>query len=299
MKIGVNSGIFDFLELSRDKISAKLNKVGFECYDYTLHGAWATPNKAFNQPREDWVKFFKEERKKLEGEGMSVSQTHAIYRSDFDSDNIYFFTQKVIDQLKREMEATVLLGAKYIVIHPINMAIKWKNEQLDFERNMSEFGKITSLLKEFGIKNGVENMFGWDSDTGRNCHTGCSTTEDMIKYLDGLNDREAYCNCLDIGHMNIHAINPADTIRALGDRIELLHVHDNNGVTDQHNPIGMGIIDWQDVASALKEINYKGVFSLELSGIDRYHKYGDNAFWRFVEYAYESAKYVVDMIEKK
>lgn len=298
MKIGINSELFNFLELPRDKISAKLNKIGFECYDYTLHGKWATPNQVFNQPREGWVKFFMEERKMLEGEGMSVSQTHAVYRSDFDSEQPYVFTQKVIDQLKREIEATVILGAKHIVIHPINMAIKWKNEKEDFECNMREFAKITPILKEFGVKNGVENMFGYDSDTGRNCHTGCSTTDDMIRYLDGLNDRDAYCNCLDIGHMNIHAINPADSIRTLKDRIEILHVHDNNGISDQHSPIGFGIIDWNDVASALKEINYKGVFSLELTNLKKYYNFGDNAFWSFVKYAYDSAKHVVDMIEK-
>lgn len=292
MKIGAMSSGFKFLNLSRKEISNKLRKIGYECYDYSLHGNWATPNEIFNQSRDGWVKHFKEERKIIEGEGMSVSQTHAIFRSDFDPDNKFFFTDMVLDQLKKEIEATAILGSKYIVIHPINIAIKWRDKQLDFERNMTEFAKVAPILKEFGVKNGVENMFSWDADTGRNCHTGCSTTEDMIRYHDGLNDRDAFCNCLDIGHMNIHAINPADSIRALGDRLQLLHVHDNNGISDQHNPIGLGIIDWDDVAKALKEIDYKGVFSLEI-GFSKFAKAGEKAVWKMIEYAYESAKNVI------
>lgn len=292
MKIGLMSSGLDGLKLSRKEVSKKLRKIGFEAYDYSIYYQWAKPNPIFSESRDCWIKHFKEERKIIEGEGMFVNQTHATYRSDFDPDNIHYFTPMVIDQLKKEIEATAILGSKYIVIHPINIAIKWKNKQLDFERNMTEFSKLTPTLKEFGVKNGVENMFSWDADTGRNCHTGCSTTEDMIRYLDGLNDRDAFCNCLDIGHMNIHSINPADTIRALGDRLELVHVHDNNGITDQHNPIGMGITDWDDVAKAFKEINYKGVFSLEI-GFDKYLKLGKDAVWKMVEYAYESAKSVI------
>ncbi len=297
MKIGITSESFNFLGLKRDQISSKLKKIGFDCYDYSLCGAWATPKPIFNESRETWVNYFKEERKMLEGEGMTVNQTHAIFRSDFDPDNMYFFTPMVIEELKREIEATAILGAKYIIIHPINIARKWVDKQLDFERNMTEFSKVAPILKEFGVKNAVENMFGWDPDTGRNCHTGCSTTEDMIRYLDGLNDRKAFCNCLDVGHMNIHNINPADTVRALGDRLEVLHVHDNNGTTDQHNPIGLGIIDWQDFAKSLQEIDYKGVFSMEVSSYKKYAKLGEKAIWKMVEFTYEGAKAVVDMIK--
>ncbi len=297
MKTGITSETFEFLGLKRNQITEKLKKVGFDCYDYALCGEWATPKPIFSQPKEVWVNHYKEERKMIEGEGMTVNQTHATFRSDFDPEHLYEFTPMVIDQLKREIEATAILGAKYIVIHPINMAIKWKNKQEDFERNMTEFAKLAPILKEFGVKNGVENMFAWDADTGRNCHTGCSTTEDLIRYLDGLNDREAFCNCLDVGHMNIHHINPADTVRKLGDRMELMHVHDNNGNTDQHLPIGLGIIDWEDFASALKEINYKGVLSLEVSSFKKYAKLGEQALWDMVKYTYEGAKYIADKVK--
>ena len=296
MKIGLMSSGLDAINLSRKELSKKLRKIGYDAYDYTIHYKWATPNPIFSESRDKWVNYFKEERKIIEGEGMCVAQTHATFRSDFDPYNIHYFTPMVIDQLKKEIEATAILGSKYIVVHPINIAVKWNNKQLDFERNMTEFTKLAPILKEFGVKNGVENMFTWDADSGRNCQTGCSTTEDMIRYLDGLNDREAFCNCLDIGHMNMHQINPADTIRALGERLELIHAHDNNGNTDQHNPIGMGIIDWNDVASALKEINYKGVFSLEIR-FEKFIKAGEKAFWKMVEFAYESAKEVVDKIK--
>ena len=72
--------------------------------------------------------------------------------------------------------------------------------------------------------------------------------------------------CLDIGHVTAYNENhkPEDAIRLLGDKIKVLHVHDNKGKTDQHLFPQYGMINWTEVAKALKEIGFKGVFSLEL-----------------------------------
>lgn len=271
----------------------KAKKIGFDGFDYSICGDWATPRPIFSEGRENWVKYYTEERKIIEGEGLKVFQTHATLRSDFDADNLYFFSPKVVDQFKREIEATAILGSKYIVIHPINIAVLKKNKQLDFERNMTEFAKLTSTLKEFGVKNAIEDMFTWDDQYRCNVTTGCSTPDDMVKYIDGLNDRDAFCACLDTGHMLIHRISPADAVRTLGDRLEVLHVHENNGHTDQHLPIGFGITDWEDFMKALKEVNYKGVFSLELT-LNNFTKCGADAFWKFLDFSYASAKNVLD-----
>ena len=278
--------------LTHQEVAKRVKNIGFDGYDYTLYGEWATPQAIFSQPRENWVKFFEEERKIIEGEGLKVFQTHGTFRSDFDADAPYVFTQKVIDQFKREIEATAILGSKYIVIHPINLARLSKDKEKDFEINMTEFSKLTPILREFGVKNGIEDMFTWDPLRGRNCTTGCSTPEDMIRYIDGLNAPDAFCACLDTGHMLIHSIEPADAVRKLGSRLEILHVQDNNGITDQHLPVGLGITDWKDFVKALKDINYKGVFNLELT-LTKFLNVGEKSLWKMVEYAFASAKEIL------
>ena len=117
----------------------------------------------------------------------------------------------------------------------------------------------------------------------------------MIKYVDSLNDNcNNYCACLDVGHSNLIDLSPAEAVRKLKDKLEVLHVSDNNGILDQHNPIGMGIIDWKDLAKSLKEINFQGVFSLEVSSFRKYYALGEKALWKMVEFCFESAKSLLE-----
>ena len=61
-----------------------------------------------------------------------------------------------------------------------------------------------------------------------------------------------------MGHPSV-----GDVIRKLGSLVEVLHIHDNNGIKDQHKIVGTGIIDWKDTLSALEEIGYSGYYNLE------------------------------------
>ena len=78
---------------------------------------------------------------------------------------------------------------------------------------------------------------------------------------------DALCVCVDTGHTNLAVAmghpSVGDVIRKLGSLVEVLHLHDNNGIKDQHKILGTGIIDWKDVFSALDEIGYAGYYNLE------------------------------------
>ena len=43
-----------------------------------------------------------------------------------------------------------------------------------------------------------------------------------------------------------------------------LHIHDNDGRSDQHLTPGLGNIDWNGFAKALKDICFNGVLNLEV-----------------------------------
>ena len=57
---------------------------------------------------------------------------------------------------------------------------------------------------------------------------------------------------------------PADVIRTVGDRVKVLHLNDNDTLTDQHKMPFSGTVDWDDVFDALDEIGYDGVYNMEL-----------------------------------
>ncbi len=49
-----------------------------------------------------------------------------------------------------------------------------------------------------------------------------------------------------------------------GDRIAHIHIHDNNGKYDEHLALRKGKINWKNVVSILKKINYEKTITLEV-----------------------------------
>ncbi|CUU01159.1 Mechanosensitive ion channel [Candidatus Kryptobacter tengchongensis] len=55
-------------------------------------------------------------------------------------------------------------------------------------------------------------------------------------------------------------------IKRFGSKIVHIHVHDNNGDFDAHLGVGFGSINWVEVISAVKKINYRGALVVESKG---------------------------------
>ncbi|MCX7750556.1 MAG: sugar phosphate isomerase/epimerase [Candidatus Bipolaricaulota bacterium] len=70
--------------------------------------------------------------------------------------------------------------------------------------------------------------------------------------------------CLDVGHLHTVGGDVAAYVRALGDRLVHLHLHDNRGSGDDHLGLGEGTLDWRGVVSALEEAGYAGPVILEI-----------------------------------
>ena len=76
--------------------------------------------------------------------------------------------------------------------------------------------------------------------------------------------------CLDVGHAHLDKrTDGARTyLAALGDRLGLVHIHDNHGgpgeAGDEHLPFGQGTIELERDVLALKERGYEGYATLEI-----------------------------------
>lgn len=286
MKTGISlNGLTSFFDYGT--IIGNIADIGYDCVDFSLFGdVPSEPLEIFSAPREKMLSYYRSIRAELIASGVTVSQCHALYRTNFDgSDRL---SPRCLDLFRKQIEAAAVLGSPYIVIHPINLAVYARNKQLDFERNMESFSLLKPTLDEFGVKLGVENMFAWDSLRNRNCPTGCSTPEDMIKYIDNMNS-DTFVACLDTGHMLLNCVDPADAVRALGSRLKLLHVHDNYALNDNHNAPGLGAADWHSFIKALKEIGYDGCFSMEIS-FGSVASIDSDLIWPYLRYAYAAAK---------
>ena len=292
MKIGLITENFQ-QHYECGEIFHKLKQIGYDGVDYTLSLAYNKPEEIFSKPRSEWTKHYKHIAEEMKNNDIVAFQPHATFPTDFDGAKC--LTDYTLDQFRKEIEAAAILNSPYIVIHPINIAVREKNKQQDFEVNMDAFGKLLPVLEEFGVTLGVENMFTWDNLRRCNCPTGCSSAEDMIRYIDSMKS-EHFKACLDTGHMLINCFSPAEAVRKLGKRLKLLHVHDNYGLFDNHNAPGQGSIDWHDFAAALKETGYDGAFCMETS-FSAVMRLSTELGWEYAKYAYAAAKKIVEMAE--
>lgn len=99
------------------------------------------------------------------------------------------------------------------------------------------------------------------------------TTPVMLKrLLDGVNS--PYLRfCFDTGHHNVFAEAPVDAwIDALSPYLTQLHIHDNQGVRDQHLPPCEGNFPFQKLIGMLQERNLTPIITLETHSIENFRK---------------------------
>lgn len=84
---------------------------------------------------------------------------------------------------------------------------------------------------------------------------------------------------------------PANVIRRLGDSVKILHLNDNDTLTDQHKIPRTGTIDWKDVFAALSEIGYDGVYNMELN----LRHFGNNFLCETAEFAVKVMRNMLEM----
>src|SRR3989338_621150 len=142
------------------------------------------------------------------------------------------------------------LGADRLTIHPVYREIS----SITFQSLASNLKVIASIGKKYEVSICLENFP--KSET-----LLCYAAQDMIKMLKSVKGLNA---TLDVGHANTTNIKAHDYLRGIKDFIMDMHLHDNYGKHDEHNPLGKGNVDFQKLFSMCKKVGYKGPFTLEV-----------------------------------
>lgn len=179
--------------------------------------------------------------------GIRCNQSHAPFPSS---------CPPIRDHLKLAIECTAEAGGEVCIIHPDNNASP--------EENASMYLELLPFAKSCGVKIATENMWNWDEQKGHSSFAACATPQSFHEHLDAVND-PFFVACLDLGHAEMLGSDttaPA-MIRALGSRLQALHIHDNDKLHDSHQiPFSMKI-DFLPIIQALTDISYQGWFTLE------------------------------------
>lgn len=257
MKISTNISAFT-KHFTDTQIVDLLSEAGFDAIDYSF---FEESRYCPDVPESEYKARFCYLREYAESKGMYFNQAHAPYPSSLSDEN---FTKRRFDELVTSIKNASFLGIRNIVVHPMQHLSYYtgENTQKLLEMNISFYKSLMPVCEEYGITVCTENMWQCYGNSERIWHSTCASPEEFAQYIDSVSSKYLKA-CVDIGHTVLVGENPEKMIKYLGERVVALHVHDNDGSHDSHTLPFFGIIKWDEVARALKQISYSGEITLE------------------------------------
>lgn len=192
-------------------------------------------------------------RRYAEDLGIRFPQGHLWLTCDIVAEN----TAPVLSELRRWLDLFMALGVKAGVLHPggSTMLAQGAERSRVNEIRVDSLRQIATHVRGSDLVICLENL-----------GTGTQTLEDLMAILTHAGEH-ALAICLDTGHLNIVGGDQAAFIRGAGPRLKALHIDDNEGHEDQHlMPYGRGTVPWSEVANALRQIGYTGLYNFEIPG---------------------------------
>lgn len=288
----------------RERTLQLIAEAGFDAYDMTLCDM-ARPDCEFLA--KNWRERAQYYRAVADKLGLVCNQAHAPFPSSYE-DGVA--NEQRIELIERAMEIAAILGAKIIVVHPVQHLpyIRYIEQLKTF--NKVFYSRLLMLAEKLGITIATENMWqvmkmwmngGWaNEDLYYNpiVDSTCSSAEEFAEYVDMMGS-DRLVACLDIGHVPLVQRDLPHMIRTLGPRLQALHVHDNDGKSDWHTfPFSRtGVVDFDAVTTALAEIGYEGDITFEANSF--FLRVPEALVPSALRYLCDIGRYLRDEIQRK
>ena len=262
-------------------------KAGFDGWDFSMAAPFLCKHHYYTNSwidglyGTDYLKIARRLKQVGLDNGIVCNQTHAPFP---------FYGKNIRTYILRAIECTAEAGADICVVHPNNF--------LGPEENAMLYHSLLPFAKEHGVRLAAENMYNWDDAHDHAVFASCSTPEAFRDVLNAVDDDHLVA-CLDIGHAEIEYISgnigAVDLIHGLGDKLQSLHIHDNDKWHDCHQlPFTMDI-DFVPIVKALKDIGYNGWFTMEASSF--YKDFDETNLSDGIAQIHAAARKLADMFE--
>lgn len=256
---------------------ALLRQAGFSCADFSLNGYQAKDTDIFfRQSMVDLENFFTPHKRAAEMAGITISQMHMPYpiympRADREL-NDYLWKEAA----PKSMKLCAFFGCPYIVVHGFKLAYFLGSEEREWEQTEHFLNSIAPMAKEMGITICIENLY--DSAGGHLVEGPCCDARKAAERIDRMNEKyhaQVLGFCFDTGHANLVGIDFQDFLTTLGERLKVLHIHDNDGISDLHQiPFtftrtreNRTSTDWEGFVRGLRRIRFEGALSFETAPV--------------------------------
>lgn len=260
-----------------------LKEAGFSCGDFSLNGYLLNSslyqsevNTFFDKSVRELEQFFEPHKQGARAAGIRINQMHMPYPNYVPKGS-----KELNDYLRDEvapksMSVCAFFGCPYIVIHGFKLAYFLGSEEEEWRRTETFLDSLAPMAKEMGITMCIENLY--DSLSGHLVEGPCCDAKKAAERIDRMNDRyhaQVLGFCFDTGHANLIGIDFEDFITTLDYRLKVLHIHDNDGISDLHQvPFtftktreNLPSTDWEGVVRGLRNIKFDGTLSFETAPV--------------------------------
>jgi sugar phosphate isomerase/epimerase len=200
--------------------------------------------------------------------------THKI-RIDTTDPNL---REKCVQLLENRVRFCAAAEGDSVVVHPPSGKPKTAILSENLNRSLQVFEDVRPLCEELGITLAIEN---------------CSrAAEEQLRFYFERFPSGFVGFYFDCGHA--HYQKNFSQLKAFADRLKVLHLSDNKGVRDAHQPPFWGTVDWGAVVSWIKSTGYSKPINFEVT---HYSHFFNGTMIEFLNVTSESIKKVMAMFE--
>lgn len=244
-----------------------VSPTGYQSYDHFRRAGFESVSIAYQSlefdrlAADDWKDYAASIRRALDERGMRCVQTHlGYYDLTRDSDDSDPVTDKVMD---RTVMLCGMLGARWGAYH-CRTFFRDPTDERSFEANYKILRRLQPIAQDYGVGIAVENLPDYYDPAWGGAHLFATKYKDVIRLADAMEDPAHFGVCWDFGHAQMNHTDQTAALREIGSRLKATHVHSNSGFNDEHLPVALGTINWDEMMRALAEIGYDESLSLEV-----------------------------------
>lgn len=207
----------------------------------------------------DWECSQKEQLEYARKQGLNVIFAHLGYQNINDIWNQDESGDMLVERYKQDLKTCKENDIPMVIMH-----LTSKQEAPMYnEKGLKRIQEIVDYAKELNIKVAFEN----------------TKIKGYLEYVLQNIQNDNVGICYDAGHCHAH-FNDEFNYELFKNRIFAVHLHDNDKSADQHLIPFDGTINWNNVVTKLKECNYDGPVTLELSYKNDYLNYNVDDFYK-------------------
>jgi sugar phosphate isomerase/epimerase len=151
--------------------------------------------------------------------------------------------------LANRIRFTATLGCRAVVVHPVAFDPVPPDAAARWAALAKSLAEVAPLCRETGVRLALENFPG-------------PTPPEYFRTVESFPPEVLGC-CFDSGHANMKG--DPDLPARMGERLLIVHLHDNRGEKDDYAIPGTGTVDWTRALRGLASAGYRRPLNFEIN----------------------------------